>query len=98
LGWYHFRHGEYAKTTQYYERVFAQRAENPDYYYHLAAVAWAAQGNAEKALQYLNAAVDHGWTNATWTERQKQFSILHSTTEWDAVRARMRQAAAAAQR
>jgi len=89
LGWYYYRRGEYAKTVQYYEQVFALRDENPDYYYHLAASAWALLGNREKALKYLLAALDHGWTNVEWTKQQEEFSILHGTPEWDAVLARM---------
>jgi tetratricopeptide (TPR) repeat protein len=92
LGWYCYRRGEYAKTVQYYEQVFALREENPDYYYHLAASAWALLGNREKALKYLHAALDHGWTNIEWTKQQEEFSILHGTPGWHAVLARTRQA------
>lgn len=91
LGWFHFQHEDYLKTTQYYEQVFAARADNPDYYYHLAAVAWANLGEADKALTYLNAAVDHGWTEIEWTQRQPGFVLLHGRPEWEAVLARMTQ-------
>lgn len=91
LGWYYYRRGEYAKTVQYYEQVFALRDENPDYYYHLAASAWALLGNRDKTLKYLLAALDHGWTNVEWTKQQEEFSILHNTPEWNAVLARMSQ-------
>jgi tetratricopeptide (TPR) repeat protein len=93
LGWYHYRHEEYAKTVQYYEQVFALRDENPDYYYHLAASAWALLGNTEKTVEYLNAAVSHGWTNAGWTKGQDEFSILHNHPEWKAIISRMENAA-----
>lgn len=89
LGWYHFKRGEYIRTTQYYEQVFALREDNPDYYYHLAAVAWAALGNAARAFKYLHAAVDHGWTHAGWTKQVKEFAILHGTREWEAALTRM---------
>ena len=91
LGWYYYRRGEYAKTVQYYQQVFERRDENPDYYYHLAASAWALLGNGEQALKYLRAAVDHGWTNVEWTKQQEEFSILHGAPEWDAVLAQMGQ-------
>ena len=45
--------------------------------------------NREKALKYLLAALDHGWTNVEWTKQQEEFSILHNTPEWNAVLARM---------
>jgi GNAT superfamily N-acetyltransferase len=89
LGWYYYKRGEYAKTVQYYEQVFALRDENPDYYYHLAASAWAILGNKEKALKYLHAAADCGWAQVEWTKQQEEFSILHGTPEWDTVLARM---------
>ncbi len=93
LGWYYYRRGDYARTVQYYEQVFAAREENPDYYYHLMASAWALLGNREKALEYLRAAVDHGWTHADWTRQQEEFGILHELPEWEAVLVRMEAAA-----
>ena len=89
LGWYYYQRGDYAKTVQYYEQVFALREVNPDYIYHLVASSWALLGNKEKAIQYLQAAVDHGWKHAEWTEQQKEFGILHNIPEWQAVLARM---------
>ena len=85
LGWYYYRRGEYAKTVSYYEQVFALRDENPDYYYHLAASAWALLGNGKKALKYLQAALDHGWKHVEWTQQREEFRFLHGTPEWDAI-------------
>jgi RimJ/RimL family protein N-acetyltransferase len=93
LGWYHYRQGNYARTVHYYEQVFAQREDNPDYYYHLAALAWARLGDREKALQYLGAAVDHGWVHSQWTRQQEAFGILHGLPAWDAILARMQDGA-----
>jgi GNAT superfamily N-acetyltransferase len=89
LGWFYFRQGQYQKTVDYYERVFAARDDQPDYYYHLAAVAWAALGQAEMAIQYLNAAVNHGWRAREWTEQEEKFMLLHDTPQWNAVLERM---------
>ena len=89
LGWYNYRQGEYGKTVQYYEQVFALRDENPDYYYHLTASAWALLQNKEKALIYLMAAADHGWKNAEYTRQQEEFGILHGMSGWDNLLARM---------
>jgi RimJ/RimL family protein N-acetyltransferase len=85
LGWYYYRRGEYSKTVGYYDQVFAQRDENPDYYYHLVASAWALLKNKEKALAYLKDAADHGWSHAAWTKQQPEFSILYGSREWDVV-------------
>jgi len=89
LGWYHYRQGEYRKTVQYYEQVFAQRESTPDYYYHLAASAWALLGNRGQALKYLSAAVDHGWADAEFTGEQEEFEMLHDAPEWTVILARM---------
>ncbi|NIM95863.1 MAG: GNAT family N-acetyltransferase [Anaerolineales bacterium] len=90
LGWHYFKRGEYKKTVMYYDRVFGSRDENPDYYYHLAAAAWAALGDSDKALRYLHAAVDHGWRRPENTKDVEEFEILHGTSGWDAVLERMK--------
>jgi RimJ/RimL family protein N-acetyltransferase len=87
LGWYYYRRGEYARTVQYYEQVFAQRDENPDYYYHLVASAWAFLGDCGKVCEYLVAALDHGWKHLEWTKAQPEFAIL-GDAEWHAIMAR----------
>ena len=89
LGWYYYQRGEYAKTVQYYEQVFALRAENPGSYYHLTASAYALLGDKGKAIRYLQVAVDHGWKHIDWTKTQNEFRILHDTPEWEAVLAHM---------
>jgi len=89
LGWYYYRQEEYIKTVGYYERVFAQREQNPDYYYHLAASAYAILGDSEKAIYYLFAAAQHGWQHAEYTKGQEEFSFLRGMPEWENILARM---------
>ncbi len=89
LGWYYFKRGEREKTVRYYEQVFSQRSDNPDYYYHLAALAWAGLGNKESALKYLSEAADRGWRHVEWTKQHKEFTILHDLPEWEMVLRRM---------
>jgi GNAT superfamily N-acetyltransferase len=89
LGWYNYRRGEYAQCVQYFEQVFTLRKENPDYYYHLAASAWALIGNGAQALAYLGAAAEHGWSDTAYTRGQEEFSIIRDTRAWRLVLARM---------
>ena len=89
LGWYYFKRGYYEKTASYYEQVFSQREDSPDYYYHLAAAAWSALGDAKQAINYLNKAVDIGWRHVEWTKQVEQFQDLAGMPEWEAVLARM---------
>jgi tetratricopeptide (TPR) repeat protein len=84
LGWYYYRRGEYAKTVEYYARVFTQREDNPDYYYHLLASAYAHLGDPEKASEYLVAALEHGWKHLDWTRGQPEFALL-ADGEWSAI-------------
>ena len=85
LGWFNYQRGEYAKTVQYLEQVFALRDENPSEYYHEAASAWAWLGDKEQALKYLHMAVDRGWSHIEWTKQQPEFKILHGLPEWETV-------------
>ncbi|MFC1879000.1 GNAT family N-acetyltransferase [Chloroflexota bacterium] len=91
LGWYHYKQGAYQKTISYYEQVFAQRDQNPDYYYHLTAVAYAELGDAERALKTLQAAFGHGWDDAEYTGAVSAFSILHNNPEWEMLLTKMSQ-------
>jgi len=94
LGWHRFKLGEYAKAAEHYEQVFAARDTNPDYYYHLAALAWAHLGDAGRALKYLDAAADRGWRHAGYTRLQPGFALLHGLPEWERILDRMAQVAA----
>ncbi|MGM0374977.1 MAG: GNAT family N-acetyltransferase [Chloroflexota bacterium] len=89
LGWHYYQRGEYDKTVRYYEQVFALREENADYYYHLAASAWALLGKKEEALKYLRKAGEQGWRHVEWTKGQEEFKILHGTDEWEAILVQM---------
>jgi RimJ/RimL family protein N-acetyltransferase len=90
-GWYFFQRGDHEKTRQYYERVFAARQDNPDYYYLLAAVAWAEAGNADKALAYLSAAAQRGSAEHEYIQRVPALSLLHDAAEWPAILKQMEQ-------
>jgi len=82
MGLSSFRSKKYKKTVECYEKVFAMKDDSPNYYYHLAACAWAALGNRGTAIKYLNTAIDKGWTNLNYTKSCEQFSSLHGTQEW----------------
>lgn len=91
LGWNFYQLGEHEKTRQYYERVFAARAENPNYYYYLAASAWGEIGNTSKAAQYLLAAAERGWSALEHTQNDPDFQALHGMPEWQVILKRIEQ-------
>jgi RimJ/RimL family protein N-acetyltransferase len=92
LGYRSFLEGHYAKTVSYYEQVFAIQEDPPGYYYHLAARAWAALEEEHKALEYLDAAIAHGWRDISHTNQCKEFARLLGTREWSVLMARVEQA------
>jgi RimJ/RimL family protein N-acetyltransferase len=81
----------YQESVDLYEQVFALTGNPPAWAYHDAAQAWAALGNQSKALEYLRAAADRGWTDVHGTQECKEFETLHSSPEWAAVLERMQQ-------
>ncbi len=91
LGWHYYQLGDHEKTRQYYERLFAARTENPDYYYYLAASVWGEIKDAEKATQYLLAAAERGWSNLEHIKNDEDFRFLHGTPTWEKILERVAQ-------
>jgi GNAT superfamily N-acetyltransferase len=89
LGWSCFKRGEYHKTAEFYEQVFALRDEHPNYYYNCAAEAWGALGNREMALKYLKLAAEKGWAAFEHTRQVERLHLLHGTPEWEEVLAQI---------
>jgi RimJ/RimL family protein N-acetyltransferase len=71
------------------EQVFALRADMPDYLYHMAARAWAAVGNTDKALAYLDEAADRNWPHRDFTESCAEFELLQGLPQWATILDRM---------
>jgi GNAT superfamily N-acetyltransferase len=85
LGWYYYQRGEHEKTRQYYERLFAARTENPNYYYYLAASVWGEIQNVEKATQYLLEAAERGWSDVDHVIHDEDFHFLHKLPIWERI-------------
>jgi GNAT superfamily N-acetyltransferase len=85
LGWHYYQLGDHEKTRQYYERVFAARTENPDYYYYLAASVWGEIKNAGKTTQYLFEAAERGWSNLEHIKKDDDFRFLHGLPIWEKI-------------
>lgn len=89
LAWDSFLRKDYAKSVHYFEQLFRQQEELPSDTYHIAAEAWAALKNKDKTLTYLRAAAEPGWKYPDYTKQVEAFSIVHDTSEWKAILARM---------
>ena len=89
IGWSAYKRGEYEKTAAYYEQVFELREDCPGYYYHLMASTQALLGDEQKALRYLKEAVEHGWSDAEYSQDLEEFQALQAYPEWKDIMAQM---------
>jgi GNAT superfamily N-acetyltransferase len=90
LGWFHYQRGDHQKTRDCYEQVFALREENPNYFYHLAALCWGEVNDKEKTLAYLEKAVQSGWNAVDYTASKGEFAFLKDDPHFKAILAKMR--------
>ena len=67
--------GEHRQAVEAYERAFSVHQGDAEDYYH-AALAWAGTGEGDRALQYLQKAIDHGWKDAERAAGEPAFSAL----------------------
>lgn len=71
----------YEASASYYEKAFAIKMKsNLDLYN--AACSSALAGDKDKAFEYLNAAIDNGWTNITHMKSDSDLNSLHSDSRW----------------
>ncbi len=91
LGWHCYQLGEHEKTRQYYERLFAARTDNPDYFYYLAASVWGEIKNVDKATRYLLEAAERGWSDVDHILQDEDFKFLHGLPVWERILERIRE-------
>jgi RimJ/RimL family protein N-acetyltransferase len=84
-GWRCVKAKRYQESANYYEQVFALKPDAPHYWYHTAAIAWAALGDTNVAITYLQTAIERGWNAMTFTKSREEFASLHGTPEWEAI-------------
>lgn len=89
VGFFAFKAGRYQETIDCYKQVFALTEDAPDYYYHLAAEACAEVGDFTTTMQYLEAAIERGWTDRDYTANHEPFQPLHNSPAWQELLDRM---------
>jgi RimJ/RimL family protein N-acetyltransferase len=83
VGLAHFVSGEYQLAVEAYDKAFALGHDAfPPQYYHLAARAWAALGNRDRATSLLHQAIDQGEDRLDYTRSCVEFAILYGTSGW----------------
>jgi tetratricopeptide (TPR) repeat protein len=82
--------GQHKEAAECYEKAF-KLGDNafPYQYYHMAARAWAAQGERDMAYQYLHMAIDQGEKRLEHTRSCDEFDCLHDEQEWQDLLARL---------
>lgn len=85
----HLMAGRYQDAAGLLEQILTLPGERPPWIYHDAAQAWAGLGQMDRALEYLHAAADQGWTDADGTQACEEFEALHGSPEWATVLERM---------
>ena len=84
-----YQSGEYRASAEAFEKGFALgNAEASDLYN--AACSRALAGDAEKALDHLAKAVEKGWINADWAQRDSDLVSLHQQDRWQLIVADMK--------
>jgi hypothetical protein len=92
-----FRAKRYREAIACYDRVFeTPREAIPVWmpsefprYYHLVARAKAAVGENHAAINYLESAIENGWSHLDSTKTCEEFHRLHGTPEWEALMTRL---------
>jgi RimJ/RimL family protein N-acetyltransferase len=96
-GWFNLEYGRYGAAAQAYEAAFALRdsgdeealashiyadGEAERWCHYNAACAWALIGDSQAAFRNLNKAVERGWVDMEYLERDDRLKSLHETDEW----------------
>lgn len=75
--------GKFAESARLYESAIRSGAKGAVVYYNTSC-SFARAGNKEKALRYLEQAVDGGWRNVDRMQKDSDFVNLRSDARWAA--------------
>jgi len=73
--YFYLPNGEHKHAAEAYERAFSVRQGEAEDYYQ-AALAWALAGKPDRAQEYLQKAIDGGWTNMDRIAAEPAFVAL----------------------
>ena len=83
-GYKHFHQGEYHQAINCWQEAF-ETGDAPAWAYYMAARAWAACKDRERAFQHLCKAIGKGWRNIDSIKSTQEFSAWLGTPEWKKV-------------
>ena len=79
----HYRNGNYQKAGEAFDEAFKIGDPNKGDFYN-AACSWALAGNKEKALDYVDKAIESGWLQIDWLKKDPDLESLHGDPRWEA--------------
>jgi RimJ/RimL family protein N-acetyltransferase len=77
--------GEYRQAAESYEKAFRVQQGGAEDYYN-AAVGWASAGEGDRALEYLQKAIENGWHDVGRIESEQAFAALRGTKPWESLK------------
>ena len=78
--------GEHRQAAEAFERALSVQKGTAEDYYD-AAVAWALAGEKDRALEYLQKAVDGGWHDMERVANEQAFATWRGTRQWASLKA-----------
>lgn len=77
-----YQKGDYSLSAQKWDQAFKKRKGFSTDYYNAACIK-ALEGKKKEALQYLRYAIEQGYEDISWLEKDADFSSLWETKEWE---------------
>jgi tetratricopeptide (TPR) repeat protein len=69
-------------SAEAYDQAIALQPDISGTVYYNAACSWALAGNPEKALDRLEDAIEKGWIDVNWTQKDTDLTSLHALPRW----------------
>ena len=91
LGYSFLTRGEHRQAINCYEQLFDQKADVPIWAYLDTAQAWAALGEGNHALKYLQIAAKQGLSAVETVKQIPEFQFLHDWPAWHELIERIQQ-------
>lgn len=74
----------YQASGEAYDAALEVKAADASNYYN-AACSWAMAGQNKKAIAYLEKAVEKGWHNKKWMQKDSDLKSLHQEKKWNSI-------------
>ncbi|MEN0003419.1 MAG: DUF6624 domain-containing protein [Bacteroidota bacterium] len=84
-----YQEKDYFASAKAYDKTIELKPDISGVVYYNAACSWALAGEAEKALDRLEDAVNQGWTDVAWAKKDPDFNSIRKLDRWNTVMKKM---------